>query len=144
MIKGWRLMVRLALGGLLIYASFGKITHAEEFATAMSNYRMLPSGMVFLGSLVMPWLELLLGLLLLTGVWKSTSTFMTSVLFLVFTMAVAQAIVRGVDISCGCFDLTATEDRISSLTLVRNLFLFACSLSIMTHPKKDANPACVG
>ena len=142
--NGWKLIVRLALGGLLVYASVGKVTHAEDFATALSNYRMLPSGMIFLGSLIMPWLELLLGLLLLTGIWKSTSAFMTAVLFLVFTLAVAQAIVRGIDISCGCFYLTSSEDRISSLTLIRNLFLFTCSLFIMTGPKENKGPARAG
>jgi len=142
--NGWKLIVRLALGGLLLYASVGKVTHAEVFATALSNYRMLPSEMIFLGSLAMPWLELLIGLLLITGIWKSTSAFMTAVLFLVFTLAVAQAMVRGIDISCGCFDLTSSEDRIGALTLIRNLFLFTCSLFIMTGPKQNKDPVRTG
>ncbi len=128
--------VRLLLGGVLIYASTTKVAHAEEFAIALSNYRMLPSSLILLGSLVIPWLELVLGILLITGLWRSTASFLTAVLFLVFTLAVAQALVRGIDISCGCFDLTGTEEKIGSLTLLRNLILFLFSLSIMTGPRE--------
>ena len=42
------------------------------------------------------------------------------------------------------FDLTSSEDRISSLTLIRNLFLFTCSLFIMTGPKENKDPARAG
>ncbi|MFQ6104837.1 MAG: MauE/DoxX family redox-associated membrane protein [Candidatus Glassbacteria bacterium] len=129
-----RILIRFVLGGILIYASIGKISHAEEFATAVANYRLLPSSLILLGSLTIPWLELILGILLVTGRWMSTSAFMTAILFLVFTTAVAQAIVRGIDISCGCFDLSDSDEKISSLTLLRNLLLFSGALVLMRGP----------
>ena len=128
-------IMRLLLGAILIYASIGKVTNAGDFATALSNYRLLPSSLVLLGSLVIPWLEFILGLLLITGRWLSTVTFMTAVLFLIFTMAHAQAIVRGLDISCGCFELSDSGSKISSLTLFRNILLFSGALFIMTGPR---------
>lgn len=128
--------VRLILGGILIYASTGKVLHAGDFAIALSNYRLLPSSLILFGSLLIPWLELVLGVLLIAGIWRSTVSFMAAVLFFVFTIAVAQALVRGIDISCGCFDLTGTEEKIGSLTLLRNLTLFLLSLSLMTGPRQ--------
>lgn len=132
--KNLKLLVRLVLGGLLLYASTGKLVHAEEFSTAIANYRMLPSSLIFVGSLVFPWLEFVLGVLLITGFWRSTVTLLTACLFLVFTLGVAQALARGIDISCGCFSLSGTGEKIGSLTLLRNLSLFAMSLWIMSSP----------
>jgi hypothetical protein len=134
-----KIVVRLLLGGILIYASTTKIGHAEEFAVALANYRVIPSVLILLGSLIVPWLELILGVLLITGAWRSTASFLTALLFLVFTLAVTQALVRGIDISCGCFDLTGTEEKIGSLTILRNLVLFLLSLSIMTGPREVAS-----
>jgi uncharacterized membrane protein YphA (DoxX/SURF4 family) len=130
---------RLILGGILLYASMGKLTHAEEFSTAVANYRMLPSSLILAGSLTIPWLEFVLGLSLITGFWRSTVTFLTACLFLVFTIGVVQALARGIDISCGCFNLSGTGEKIGSLTLLRNLLLFAMSLWLMVPPGK--NPA---
>jgi rhodanese-related sulfurtransferase len=139
-IEEGKIIIRLVLGGILLYASIGKVTHAEEFATAMANYRMLPSSLIFLSSLIIPWLELILGILLVTGIYPSTSAFMTAVLFLVFTVATAQAIVRGIDISCGCFDLSGSGGKIDSITLVRNLLLFSGAIIIMRGPRGSVVP----
>ena len=67
---GWlTLIARLFLGGVFIYASVDKILHPDDFAHAVYNYQILPNGLINLTALVLPWLELLLGICLLTGVW---------------------------------------------------------------------------
>ena len=132
--RAGRITIRLLLGGILLYASLGKITHAGEFATAVANYRLLPSSLVLLGSLVIPWLEFILGVFLVADRWMRTSAFMAAILFMVFTTAVTQAMVRGIDISCGCFELTGSGRKISSLTLLRNLLLFSGAVFLMQGP----------
>jgi uncharacterized membrane protein YphA (DoxX/SURF4 family) len=133
--KTLALLVRIVLGGILLYASLGKLTHAEDFSTALANYRMLPSVFILLGSLTIPWLEFTLGIMLITGFWRRTVTFLTACLFLVFTVGVAQALARGIDVSCGCFNLTGTGEKIGSLTLLRNLIFFSLALFAMKGPR---------
>jgi hypothetical protein len=67
---GWlALITRLFLGGVFIYASVDKVLHPADFARAVYNYQILPNGLINLTALLLPWLELLLGMCLLAGVW---------------------------------------------------------------------------
>ena len=54
--------VRIVLGFIFIFASIEKIAQPEEFAKAITNYRLLPTPAVNLFAIVLPWVELLAGL----------------------------------------------------------------------------------
>ena len=56
-------------------------------------------------AVVLPWVELLCGLLLLAGFWSQTALLSVTGLLVMFVIATGQAWVRGLDISCGCFNL---------------------------------------
>ena len=62
------LLSRIILGGVFIYASLDKIANPAEFAKAVGNYHVLPFGVENLLALVLPWMELLVGLALILGV----------------------------------------------------------------------------
>ena len=67
----WRraitLALRLVLGGIFIYASLDKIVHPRAFAEIIYNYQILPGSLINLSAVILPWLELFLGLLLISG-----------------------------------------------------------------------------
>lgn len=108
---------RLILGGIFIYASLDKIANPPEFARIIANYAILPDYLVTLPALVLPWLELLAGLLLVAGIWKRSSAVLLSLLLLVFIMALGFNAWRGIDLNCGCFS-TSAADKESALTLI--------------------------
>jgi len=56
-------------------------------------------------AITLPWVELLCGLLLLANLWIDTALVATFGLLLVFVLLTAQAWIRGLNISCGCFNL---------------------------------------
>ena len=56
-------------------------------------------------AIVLPWVELLCGLLLLAGFWSQTALLIVTGLLVGFVIATGQAWVRGIDIACGCFNL---------------------------------------
>jgi len=70
------LIARLFLGRVFIYASVDKIFHPDDIARAVYNYQILPDGLINLTALVLPWLELLLGICLLTGKQRDVYDFM--------------------------------------------------------------------
>jgi uncharacterized membrane protein YphA (DoxX/SURF4 family) len=64
-----RIVARLTLASIFIYASLDKIAHPAAFAKDVYNYQILPDALINMTALVLPWLELLLGLCLLSGLW---------------------------------------------------------------------------
>jgi hypothetical protein len=57
--------------------------------------------------MILPWLELLCGLLLLGRIWTRAALVWALVMFAVFVVCTGQAWARGLEISCGCFNLRA-------------------------------------
>lgn len=98
----WR-VVAIIIGGLFIYAGAVKIVDPAEFARDIDNYKMLPWQLGVGLAFYLPWLEILTGLALITGVLYRGGVFILTGLMFVFVVATIVAKARGLDISCGCF-----------------------------------------
>lgn len=99
------LLLRLILGGIFIWASIDKIANPDKFATAVRNYLILPMEVTNLVAIILPWVEMMCGILLIVGFkTKSNALVLTGLLF-IFNIALLIALARGLDISCGCFDV---------------------------------------
>ena len=61
------MVLRLALGGIFLYASIDKIIHPRAFAEIIFNYHLLPDQLINVMALILPWLEGLLAVFLLLG-----------------------------------------------------------------------------
>jgi uncharacterized membrane protein YphA (DoxX/SURF4 family) len=122
--------IRLILGFVFIYASLDKIANPGAFAENIYNYRMLPHWAINLMAIVMPWLELICGVLIIVGVYLRGSAFMIGVMLGVFIIAISAALARGLDISCGCFSVEGGHGVAVDL-LVRDILMFAGAAVIM-------------
>ena len=100
--------VRLILGIIFVLASIDKILHPAAFAEAVYNYKILPDALINLTAIILPWMELVLGLFLIVGLWLPGATFLCILLLLTFLGALLFNIARGLNIYCGCFS-TNTE-----------------------------------
>jgi len=98
---------RLFLGGIFIYASHDKILHPMPFAEIVFNYQILPDPFVNLVALFLPWVELLMGLSLVFGLWLPGAVLISTVLLSVFFTTLIFNMLRGLDIDCGCFTVSA-------------------------------------
>jgi len=116
------LICRIVLGGIFIYASLDKIAHPAEFAKAIGNYHVLPFGLENLLALTLPWLELLAGVALITGVMIDGAAIMVIIMNIIFIFAISQALARGISIECGCFSVTTEGgDNIGLQTVIRDI-----------------------
>jgi uncharacterized membrane protein YphA (DoxX/SURF4 family) len=123
--------VRVILGAVFIYAGYVKVREPWElFALAISQYQLLPMKMVELVARTLPWLELAIGVLLVTGRWLRVGATAASVLLLTFFVLMIRADLQGMAINCGCFG--GTDDVISWKTLLRDGSLLAGSLALTT------------
>ena len=123
--------VRVFTGMLFIVASVDKVSLPDTFAASIANYKIIPHGLELSIATVLPWVELLSGLGILAGVFFRGSALITSALSAVFLIAVASALARGLDISCGCFSQDPSVGRINWEKLVENVILTAFSFYLL-------------
>jgi len=105
------LLARFAVGGVLVYAGFLKLSApVEEFAYAIESYRLLPHDLSLLAASFMRWFELYLGVFIIFGVFARFSAFLSLAVFAAFEFFLLQAIIRGLPITnCGCFGASSSN-----------------------------------
>jgi uncharacterized membrane protein YphA (DoxX/SURF4 family) len=124
------LAIRLILGITFIWASIDKISNPGGFAESIYNYRMLPHETINFMAIVMPWLELVTGILIIIGVLMRGSAFWIGLMLLVFIVALSSALARGLDINCGCFSVEGGHGVDMGL-LIRDILMFFGALVVM-------------
>ncbi len=117
------LTARIFIGLLFIVASIEKLAEPQPFAAAIQNYRILPQGLTMIFATIIPWVELLCGLSILFGLLIRGSSLLLTSLLVIFTAAVFSALVRGLDISCGCFTQDPVVSKITWTKLAENVGL---------------------
>ena len=122
--KYLQLVIRLSIGALFIYASVNKLFSPQDFAKAILRYEMLPVFIVNLMAIILPYVEFITGILLITGVYKKGASMTAIVSLFVFLIALVSASARGLDISCGCFSLeeSSTKGDIN-IRIIQDIFL---------------------
>jgi uncharacterized membrane protein YphA (DoxX/SURF4 family) len=134
---------RLVLGGIFVYAGFSKLlmpnTHLwpmfvlkfsismniSLFAQQVESYKMISAEASQLVAHTLPFVEIVLGLLLLIGwrlrIWATTIT----VILAGFLGAVTRAYLLHMDINCGCF---GTPEPLTGMTVIRDGLLLLLAL----------------
>lgn len=130
------LILRIFLGAVFIVAGAGKILNPTEFAHDIDNYRILPYILVTLMAVILPWVEFIVGLLLVFGRFLYSSSFIVMGLNLVFIIAISVAMARGLDIDCGCFSLKAGASKVGVLRLVEDVIFFIIAAVIFCSANK--------
>lgn len=123
-------VIGLVVGAIFVYASLDKIVYPDRFADVLNDYQMLPLLAINAVALAMPWVEMVTGCALILGLWRRGAGLIATVLTVVFLVGIAQAEIRGLDIECGCFDVSGMSATKASWDLfVRDLGLLAgCAL----------------
>jgi uncharacterized membrane protein YphA (DoxX/SURF4 family) len=137
---------RLVLGGIFVYAGFSKLLlpnshlwpmfvlkfsismNISSFAQQVESYKMISAEASRLVAHTLPFLEIVLGLLLLIGwrlrIWAAA----ISVIMVGFLAVVTRAYLLHMDINCGCF---GTPEKLTGMTVVRDAAFTALAL-VMT------------
>ncbi|HJV33906.1 MauE/DoxX family redox-associated membrane protein [Geomonas sp.] len=133
--------VRIALGGIFIYAALVKIADPVGFAGSIAAYKILPYFASYLTAATLPFLELICGVLLVVGYRVKGGAVIIGLLNLVFIGALASAIARGLDIDCGCFKQGGAKTS-PWLALLRDLVFLAMAAVVLKteHRKGISSP----
>jgi putative oxidoreductase len=124
------LILRVGVASLFLTACAPKILKPDQFIVAVDNYRFLPQFLVAPFALILPWVELTVGLLLLAGFWTRPAALVSSFTYLAFAVAVSTAVIRGLDIGCGCFS-TEGAKPVTFWYILRDLSLLGVSIWLL-------------
>jgi uncharacterized membrane protein YphA (DoxX/SURF4 family) len=111
------LSTRILLGGLFLAAGLSKVGQPlQTLATVYSYQIVLPDWVANTVAHTLPWMEILLGLGLLAGLWWPITLGWTAAVLIMFTALTAQAWWRELPIDCGCIDLSALHPALAALS----------------------------
>ncbi len=134
----------LVLGGIFVYASWDKLADPRPLITIIWGYRLIPPGPANLMAIYMPWMELLVGLGLATGVRRRAAAGWASVLLTTFVIALLINAVRGINVACGCFSTSAEDVSSSWILVLRDLPMLAAALVLLLLPPRRRSAAGPG
>lgn len=128
-------VARLVIGAVFIVAALDKIIAPDEFAKSILNYLIVPDQLINLMALVLPWLELLCGIALVLGMWVRTSAAIAGALLVIFIVAVASAMLQGLDINCGCFSQKGEGTKVGWPKVFENIGLTTLAVWMVIFPE---------
>ena len=97
------LVFRLVLAGVLLYAGSVKLLEPNGAREAIVAYRIFPGDLPTILGWALPIGEVVLGILLLIGLFVRWAGLATALLMTAFIAGIASVWARGYSIDCGCF-----------------------------------------
>lgn len=134
------LVLALALGGIFLYAAHDKVLDPRPLVTIIWGYRLIPPELTNLIAIYLPWMELLVGLGLVTGLARRAAAGWATVLLTFFTTALVINAVRGIDVACGCFSTSAQDVQNAWLLALRDLPMLAAAAVLTFFPPRRRPP----
>ena len=128
---------RVGLGGLFAYAGAMKLCDVSAFAGLLSRYEMLPDFSLSIFAVAIPLAECVIGSFLVFSRWVRLSAAAVSAMLVVFIIALSQAALRGLDVSCGCFGGVSSSGPLPAI--LRDLILLVPSLWLAVRPRDGKN-----
>lgn len=134
--RSFSIIIRVALGSIFAYAAWPKIADPPAFAQVIWNYKILPSVLINPLAIVLPWLEMLTGLALITGIFRRGASLLVGGMLIIFIAALATDIIRNIPVYCGCFSVTPVakshEELINEMKidLLRDLGMLLMTLQV--------------
>jgi uncharacterized membrane protein YphA (DoxX/SURF4 family) len=129
---------RVVLGTLFLLAGARKLRARGDFELALRRYELLPTGWPRPVSWGLPFTEIVVGSLLLSGAATSVVAAAEAGLLLVLSGAIGVNLVRGRTFDCGC-SVTVAPRTISWRLVLRN-----CGLAIGALLVAVASPRVAG
>lgn len=122
-------LLRLGPGAMLVVAGVLKLGDPTTFAIEIVNYRMGTAWAPYLAP-VLPMVEIVVGIgvVALPGLWRRAAIGCAVVLLAMFTVAVAQVVARGINVSCGCFG--GDSGPVGLATVARDVVLLAAATGL--------------
>ena len=137
------LSFRLILSFFFLVSAYGKLVDIERYSVdAVYNFGMLPMVLARPFGIIIPFIELLCGLGLVSGVLTRLSALGIGMMSLSFFIAKAIVLSQGRSIDCGCFG--AVIDTLASVTIFLDLPMVFLSTVLISAPSEVRHWKTIG
>ena len=120
-------LARLGIGCMFLWGS-------------VYSYELVGPKLGMFVAMTLPWLEVLVGICLIGGIFISGALLVSMAMAAMFTFVLGSALYHGLEITCGCFGASSTE-IVNYSTLIRAcvILLFSvmgyiCVVALQTRP----------
>lgn len=138
-------MTRWFLGSVFIYAGYLKAIDPQNFADSIAAFQLLPRFFITPLALTVPILEILSGLLLITGYQRRLGAFCILCLTVVFAAVIVSALVRGLIVNCSCFGEVGVPTRLKLWAAMgRDIVLFVVAVIVYVRSFNAERPSYSG
>ncbi len=122
--------IRLFVGLIFILAAITKVSDPQGFSQSIYNYKLMPDFIINFLAIAFPWIELVTGLLIIFGISVKENAAILSGLLVVFIIAIAISLARGLNIDCGCFG-TVGGTKVGLQKILENVGLLILGLILI-------------
>ena len=98
---------RLAVGITFIVSGAGKLPERALFIEKVEEFNLLPDTLAHFYGNVLPWIEIVIGALLIIGLLSRFAAVIAMLSSLSFIIANSVVLYRGLNLECGCFGQAA-------------------------------------
>jgi uncharacterized membrane protein YphA (DoxX/SURF4 family) len=136
--------LRLGLGGLFLLAAYHKLfdeNGPQNFSQSVRAFKVFDpaaqENLIQLATFVTPWIELTAGACVVLGVWTRGAAAVLGTLLLGFIGLISSALLRGLNLECGCFGKLSPfcSIKLGPCNLVQNGIMLAAALVILLVPR---------
>ncbi len=127
---------RWILGITFIYASYYKIISPADFAKIIYGYDLFPADLINLIAIILPFIELVSGLVLIIGIYPRSAALIINGMLFVFIITLSINLLRGHEFICGCFSVRETGYiNASGQWIVRDILYFFLGLYVLLYSR---------
>ena len=127
---GLLLAGRILLAGIFIAAGYFKLREPWlQFAVSLNGFKILPDAMLEPVAKTLPWVELALGLAILSGLWLRWFALLATLMLGTFFSVLVRSFAMGLQVDCGCF---GSGEALGPKTLLRDGVMLALAIAVTT------------
>lgn len=131
------------LAAFFVVAGIAKIADPPGFAHEIHNYRLVPGAAINAMALVLPWLEVVVGVALFLGIYRRTAARTLGILLIAFIAALSINLAKGRPVDCGCFGTSKVQktdaERLTEMkwVILRDVGLLLLAGQILLAARAD-------
>ncbi len=130
---------RLILAAVFLASGALKAIDPAAFLIDIRSFHILPDPWAAWLAMCLPWLEILTGASLLSGILASGASWLAALMLTTFLAAIARSALIGLDINCGCFGSSTSSSSYPSLILRNSTLLALAALLIRAQHRNLPN-----
>jgi uncharacterized membrane protein YphA (DoxX/SURF4 family) len=144
-IKIVQYVFQVILGGMLVVAGYLKLQDNSALFESVAYITWIPIGLKSLIVDLLPWVEVIVGSLLVLNLFKMVTVPLTGLIYLTFFIYAIYGLGSGIEGDCGCFGDLDESSLIGSLLgseigwrmVIRNGVFLLMSLSLFWKPNSS-------